>query len=69
MERRSNISVPFLRVGRRGISPRPASGQVLVEWAIVAAILVASVAILSVFLYTFKESGSRVLDLVASEYP
>jgi len=69
MERPSNISVPFLRVGRRGIASRAASGQVLVEWAIVAAILVASVAILAVFLYTFKESGSRVLDLVASEYP
>jgi len=44
-------------------------GQTSVEYLITAGMLIASVAILAVFLYTFKEYGGRVLDLVASEYP
>lgn len=45
------------------------SGQALAEYMIVAGMLVAAVAIMSVFLYTFREYSGRVLDLVASEYP
>jgi hypothetical protein len=45
------------------------SGQALVEYVIVAAMMVAALAILAVFLYTFREFGGRVLSLVASEYP
>lgn len=44
-------------------------GQTALEYLITAGMLIASVAILAVFLYTFKEYGGRVLDLVASEYP
>lgn len=44
-------------------------GQAMVEYAMVAGMLTASVLILAVFLYTFKEYGGRVLDLVSSEYP
>jgi hypothetical protein len=36
---------------------------------IVAGMLVLSVTILAVFLYTFREHSGRVLDLVAFEYP
>ena len=57
----------------RGTRTRPGvkrnAGQVMVETVIVAAMLVVSVIIFAVFLYTFKEYGGRVLDLVASEYP
>lgn len=52
---------------RNGASDR--SGQAMVEYVITAGILISTVAILSVFLYTFKEYAGRVLDLVASEYP
>jgi hypothetical protein len=41
----------------------------MVEYVIVAAVLVSLVAVCAVFLYTFREYGGRVLDLVASEYP
>ena len=47
----------------------PRRGQAMVEYLIVAGVLVAMVAVLSVFLYTFREQSGRVLDLVASEYP
>ncbi len=41
----------------------------MIEYLIMAAMLIAAVAILAVFLYTFKEQSGRVLDLAASEYP
>jgi hypothetical protein len=41
----------------------------MVEYAITAGMLVLVASILAVLLYTFKENGNRVLDLVASEYP
>lgn len=44
-------------------------GQVMVEYIIVTVMLISAVAILSVFLYVFKEEGGRILDLAASEYP
>ena len=45
------------------------SGQAMTEYVIVAGMLTAAVAILAVFLYTFKEYGGRVLDLVCADYP
>ena len=44
-------------------------GQVMIEYVITAGMLIAAVTIFAVFLYTFKEYGARVLDMVASEYP
>jgi hypothetical protein len=44
-------------------------GQVMIEYLVVAAMLLATVSILAVLLYTFKEQSGRVLDLAASEYP
>ena len=41
----------------------------MIEYMIIAAMLVAAVSILAVFLYAFKEHSGRVLDLAASEYP
>lgn len=45
------------------------SGQAATEYVVVAGMLLASVMILALLLYTFKEYGGRILDLVASEYP
>jgi len=45
------------------------NGQAMVEFLVVAGVLMAAVAILMVFLMTFREYGTRVLDLVGSEYP
>jgi hypothetical protein len=44
-------------------------GQALVEYVIIAGIMVLSVTIISLFMYTFKEQSSRILDLVSSEFP
>jgi hypothetical protein len=44
-------------------------GQAMIEYVIVAGMLVGTLAILAVFLYAFRAHGSRVLELVASEYP
>ena len=56
----------------RAMRTRQASrrnGQATVEYVIVAGVLLASLAILTLFLTTFREHGVRVLDLAASEYP
>ncbi len=44
-------------------------GQATVEYAIVAGIMVALVAIMSLFLTTFGDYGERVLQMIASDYP
>jgi len=44
-------------------------GQAITEFVIVAGILLASVAIMTLLVLTFQEYGSRILDLVGSEYP
>lgn len=41
----------------------------MAEYVVVAGTLMASVAVLALLLYVFKEYGSRILNLVASEYP
>ncbi|MFO7871804.1 MAG: hypothetical protein R6V03_10290 [Kiritimatiellia bacterium] len=48
---------------------RPRGGQAMIEYVITAGMLIAAVAIMAVFLYTFRENSGRILDLVASEYP
>ena len=45
------------------------SGQTIVEYVIIAGMMIATVAILAVFLYVFREHSGRVLNLLASEYP
>ncbi|MEI6149774.1 MAG: hypothetical protein WCS01_11795 [bacterium] len=44
-------------------------GQAMVEFVVVAGMVLASLAVLTVLLMTFREYGTRVLDLVGSEYP
>jgi hypothetical protein len=48
---------------------RQRAGQVLTEYLVMAGMLTATVLIAALFLYTFKEYGGRVLDLLSSEYP
>ena len=48
---------------------RSRSGQTLIEYLVLTVMILASVAILSVFLFTFREQGDRVLQLVGYEYP
>lgn len=48
---------------------RSRRGQAMVEFMIVMAILLSSVAIVNLFLNVYREHGMRVLRLVASEYP
>jgi len=45
------------------------AGQAIVEYLVVAGILLATLAILSLFFSTFGEYGERILNLGASEYP
>lgn len=44
-------------------------GQTTVEYAVVAGVLVAVLALLTLFLLTFQEYGDRIIDMVASDYP
>ena len=41
----------------------------MTEFVVVMGILLASLAMMTLFLGTFREYGTRVLDLVGSEYP
>lgn len=45
------------------------SGQAMVEYIIVAVILMVLVSVCSLLLYTLRGQSTRVLDLVSSEYP
>jgi uncharacterized protein (UPF0333 family) len=62
-----NVWNPFFRFALRG--RHLSRGQILLEYAIIAGILLAAVAVLSIFLYTFRENGDRILNLVSAEYP
>jgi hypothetical protein len=44
-------------------------GQAMIEYTVIVAMLVLSLGIFAVFLYTIKEQGGRALDLVALHYP
>ena len=41
----------------------------MIEYVVVAGMLMAALAVLTLLLDTFHAYGTRVLDLVASEYP
>ena len=41
----------------------------MVEVVVITASMLALVAIMGLLIYTFKEYGGRVLDLLASDYP
>ena len=45
------------------------AGQATVEYAIVAGVLVALVAVMSLLLATFGDYGERILEMIASDYP
>jgi hypothetical protein len=45
------------------------SGQTTVEYAVVAGVLLASLAVLTLFLTTFQEYGVRILEMLAADYP
>jgi hypothetical protein len=53
---------------RQGLS-KVRGGQAMIEYVILATMLVLTASILAVFLYSFRENGGRVLDMAASEYP
>ena len=44
-------------------------GQATVEFVTVMGLLMLVLVMLALLLYTFKEYGGRVMDLVGSEYP
>ena len=50
-------------------SSRARSGQAMIEYVIMTVLLLSSVVVLSVFLYTYKQHSERVVNLVGSEYP
>ncbi len=50
-------------------SVRSKHGQAMIEYVVTAGMLIATISILAVFLYAFKEHSNRVIDLVSSEYP
>ena len=45
------------------------SGQVMTEYMVVAAMMLAAMAIFMLLKSTFVEYGDRILTLVGSEYP
>ncbi|MFW6151557.1 MAG: hypothetical protein ACOC6C_01125 [Verrucomicrobiota bacterium] len=68
MKKESQFSI-FPSCPANQSSKRTKSGQTMVEYVIIAAIMVLSLTIMALFMYAFKEHGARVLDLVSSEYP
>jgi len=44
-------------------------GQALVEYVVATGMLLGVLLMLTLFLYTFKEYGKRILDLIAFDYP
>jgi len=54
---------------RQRLSCTSKRGQAMVEYLVITGILLASLAILTLFLETFKEYGTRILDMVSSDYP
>ncbi len=45
------------------------AGQAMVEYVVVATVLLAVVAVMALFLYALRLQSDRVLTLVASDYP
>lgn len=44
-------------------------GQAIVEYVVALGMLLAASAVMVLLLYSFREYGGRVLDLIASEFP
>ena len=44
-------------------------GQAMIEFVVVAGILTLTVVVFGLYLYTFREQGTRVLDLIGADYP
>jgi hypothetical protein len=51
------------------LGPTRRDGQAMLEYLVIAGMLLASLAVLTLFLVTFKEYGYRILDMVSSDYP
>lgn len=62
-----NAIVTSMAKGSAG--QRSRSGQVLTEYVAVAGLLMLVLVMLLLLLYTFREYGGRILNLLASEYP
>jgi|YNPNPStandDraft_1061719.scaffolds.fasta_scaffold397038_1 Tfp pilus assembly protein PilV len=45
------------------------AGQTMVEFVSMVAMTLLTIIVLALLLYTFKEYGARVMELVGSEYP
>lgn len=45
------------------------TGQTMIEYLIIAAMLLSTVPIMAVFLRAFRQNSTRTLNLAASEYP
>jgi Flp pilus assembly protein TadG len=52
-----------------GACMRRRRGQAMIEYMIVAVMLMALVAVFALLLYALRQQSGRVLELVASEYP
>ena len=48
---------------------RGRSGQAMIEYMIVAVMMIGLVALFALLLYALRQQSGRVLELVASEYP
>jgi hypothetical protein len=48
---------------------RGCRGQAMIEYLIVAVMFIAVIAVFALLLYALRQQSSRVLELVASEYP
>lgn len=45
------------------------AGQTMIEYLIIAAMLLATVPVMAVFLRALRQHSTRTLELAASEYP
>ena len=51
-----------MRFGKR-------SGQTMIEYLIIAAMLLATIPVMAIFLRALRQNNARTLELAASEYP
>ncbi len=55
------------RKGQRGRGTR--AGQAMIEYVIVAAVLLAALSVAGVLIYALRSQSDRTLELVSSDYP